>query len=137
MSFGKAKQEEETPTKVTPMPSTAGSLEAFLGKGSKVNGKLTFDGPVSIDGEIEGEVDAKNKLVIGEAAKINATVKGTEIVIKGTVEGDIIASTRLSLEKPAKVYGNISGPAISIEEGVVFEGSCKMAKSSDSSKSAA
>ncbi|MEZ4753727.1 MAG: polymer-forming cytoskeletal protein [Bdellovibrionota bacterium] len=135
MSFGKAKESNETPTKVTPIPTVANSsLEAFLGKGSKVNGKISFDGPASIDGNVEGEIEAKNKLTIGEAANIKATVRGAEIIIRGTVQGDVIASTKLSLQKPARVSGNISGPAISIEEGVVFEGNCKM---SDTAKTAA
>lgn len=138
MSFVKNKHtEDEMTTKLSPVSPPTGNLEAFLGKGSKVNGKLVFEGPVNIDGEVEGEIEAKSKLLIGESAKVKATIKGSEIIVKGSVEGDIFASSRLILQKPAKVQGNIAGPAVSIEEGVVFEGNCKMTKSSDSSKSVA
>ena len=40
---------------------------AFLGKGSRVTGKLTFEGPVRIEGQVEGEITARDTLTIGEA----------------------------------------------------------------------
>ena len=33
---------------------------AFLGKGSRVVGKLTFEGPVRIEGHVEGEITAQD-----------------------------------------------------------------------------
>lgn len=102
------------------------AIEAFLGKGSRVVGNVQFTGPAEIDGYIEGEVNAKAKLEIGESAVIKAKVHGCEVVVRGTVTGDITASEKLLLMKPAKVVGNITSANLSIEEGVVFEGSCIM-----------
>lgn len=103
-----------------------GKMEAFLGRGSKVVGALSFSGPVELDGFVEGEINAQDRLTIGESAVINAKVTGAEILVKGTVNGDITATKRLSLRKPAKVVGNISCTNLSIEEGVVFEGKSTM-----------
>lgn len=116
--------------------SSRSQLEAFLGKGSKVVGSLSFSGPADLDGEVEGEITSNERLTIGESAVINAKISGGEIVVKGTVNGDIIASKRLSLKKPARVTGNLIATNLSIEEGVVFEGKCSMndARSSESSK---
>lgn len=108
---------------------TSGSgerVEAFLGKGSKVVGNLTFTGPVELDGYVEGEIVAQDRLIIGEAAVINAKISGGEILVKGTVNGDITASKRLSFKRPAKVVGNITTTNLSIEEGVIFEGKSSM-----------
>jgi cytoskeletal protein CcmA (bactofilin family) len=109
-------------------------VEAFLGKGSKVVGTLTFTGPVELDGYVEGEIVAQDRLTIGESAVINARISGGEILVKGTVNGDITASKRLSLKRPARVIGNINCTNLSIEEGVIFEGKASMgaaAKSGD------
>lgn len=106
--------------------SGSDKVEAFLGKGSKVVGNLTFTGPVELDGYIEGEILSQDRLVIGEAAVINARISGAEVLVKGTVNGDISASKRLSLKRPARVVGNISTTNLSIEEGVVFEGKSSM-----------
>ena len=130
MSFGKPKDDNTDRVAVVPTHSNAfaaTSADAVLGKGSKVVGALTFNGTAEIDGEVEGELSAKDRLVIGESAIIKAKVHGAEIVVRGEVTGDIQASKTLSLRKPARVYGNISAPTLSIEEGVIFEGKCAMA----------
>jgi cytoskeletal protein CcmA (bactofilin family) len=106
--------------------SPSSSVEAFLGKGSKVVGTLTFTGPVTIDGEVEGEINSRDSLTIGETAVINAKINGSEVLIRGTVNGDIAASKRLALKKPAKVMGNLTCCVLSIEEGVSFEGRSTM-----------
>ena len=111
--------------------------ETGIGSGSKIVGKLFFEGPVQIDGQIEGEITSKEKLVLGEGAVVNAKVTGSEIWIKGTVNGDIIAARRLVLQRPARVSGNIAAPSLSIEEGVVFEGSCKMSAETGSVRAGA
>ncbi len=103
-----------------------GQGEALLGAGSKVTGTLVFSGPVQLDGEVEGEINCKDKLVIGQTAVIKAKITGTDIFIQGTVNGDIVAGKSLALKKPAKVLGNISAEQLSVEEGVVFEGHCSM-----------
>jgi len=105
-----------------------GQLDAFLGKGCKVVGTLHFTGPVELNGHVEGEVNAQERLTIGEGAVINARVSGAEIVIRGTVNGDVNCTKRLVLCKPARIVGNITTTSISIEEGVVFEGKCSMSK---------
>lgn len=128
MSFVKGKDDKASESTPAPTRSTSSgaNVEAFLGRGSKVNGNLSFSGPVELDGNVEGEIHAQEKLIIGEGAVIKATISGGEIVVKGTVQGDITASKRLSLQKPAKVTGNISSTNLSIEEGVFFEGNCSM-----------
>lgn len=139
MSFGKFKESEgnikdkkvdsSTAKSKTSAITSSGDTKAYLGRGSKVVGNLTFEGPVELGGEIEGEVHASDTLIVGESALIKAKLNGTSIIIKGTVTGDITASSKLSLEKPAKVTGNISCPNLCIEEGVIFEGHCAMSSS--------
>jgi cytoskeletal protein CcmA (bactofilin family) len=107
-------------------PQDVGDSSAFLGKGSRVTGKLVFDGTVRIEGEVEGEITAQDTLVIGETAVIKARVTGTSVIVHGTVTGDVTARKRLEIQAPGKVYGNISVPSLVIHEGVVFEGHCTM-----------
>lgn len=106
--------------------SAGDGREAYIGKGSKIVGTLRFAGPTELDGEVEGEVEAQDRLTVGEAAVVNARVNGTEITVKGTVNGDITASKRLILKKSARIAGSISTPLLSMEEGVVFEGKIAM-----------
>jgi cytoskeletal protein CcmA (bactofilin family) len=110
------------------MPSEvgAGGNNAFLGKGSRVVGKLTFEGPVRIEGHVEGEITAQDALTIGEGAVVNAQITGNSVVVQGRVTGDVTARKRLEIRAPGKLYGNITAPSLVIQEGVVFEGQCNM-----------
>lgn len=133
MSFTKGKDSQEGGTGTYgmgagPVGSTSGAprVEAFLGRGTKVVGTLTFSGPAEVDGHVEGEIIAQDRLTIGESAVINGKLTGGDVVVKGNVTGDVTANRRLSLRRPAQVVGNLSAPVLSIEEGVIFEGKCVM-----------
>lgn len=137
MSFIR-KEDEKGPASSFPVSTgTPERAEAILGKGSKVVGTITFAGPAELDGHLEGEVIAQDRLTIGESAVIQAKVSGAEIIVKGQVNGDIIASRKLSLRRPAKVFGNISTSTLSIEEGVVFEGKSTMSSAGRNEQKAA
>ncbi len=116
------------PTTITPQPPARveRGVQAHLGLGSRVEGKLTFDGSVQIDGHVEGEIHAQESVLIGDKAVINAQIIAGTVVIKGKVTGDVTARTRLELQAPAKLTGNIVSPSLVIHEGVVFEGHCSM-----------
>jgi cytoskeletal protein CcmA (bactofilin family) len=104
----------------------AGTATAFLGKGAKLVGKISLDGPARIEGHIEGEIEAKDTLTIGEDAVVKAKITGTTVIVHGQVVGDIQARTRLELKTPGRVQGNISTATLVIQEGTSFEGHCSM-----------
>jgi cytoskeletal protein CcmA (bactofilin family) len=101
-------------------------IKAYLGRGSRVSGKLNFDGAVRVDGHVEGEISAQDMLIVGERAVVTAQINGNTIIIKGKVTGDINAKKRVEIRAPGKLYGNIVTPSLVIHEGVVFEGHCSM-----------
>ena len=103
-----------------------GDVQAHLGQGSRVEGKLTFEGSVRIDGQVEGEINAQDTVIIGEGAEVTAQIHANTVVIQGRVNGDITARKRVELKAPATLAGNITTPSLVIHEGVVFEGHCAM-----------
>lgn len=108
---------------------SAENMNALLGEGSEFEGKLNFQGVVRVDGVIKGEITSKDKLIIGEKAKVEAEISVGTAIISGEVKGNITASQRLEIHAPAKVTGNINTPTLIIDEGVIFEGSCQMSQS--------
>ena len=108
-------------------PDEASGTSAFLGKGSRVTGKLVFEGPARIEGHVEGEISAQDTLVIGEGAVVNAQIVGSAVVVHGRVTGDVTARKKLEIRAPGKLFGNITTPSLVIHEGVIFEGQCTMA----------
>jgi len=98
----------------------------FVGKGSEFVGKLTFDGTVRIDGKIDGEIFSRGTLIVGPGADVSAKIQVDTVILSGTVRGNISAAKKIELRAPGKLYGNIKSPALIVEEGVIFEGNCKM-----------
>ena len=111
--------------KEKPRMDNPNAASAFLGPGSKITGTVKLDSTGRIEGEVEGEIHARD-LVIGESAIVKAQVHGATVVVHGTVTGDIHATSRLEIRRPAKVKGNISSSVLVIEEGASFEGKCSM-----------
>jgi cytoskeletal protein CcmA (bactofilin family) len=101
-------------------------INAFLGKDTEFDGKLSFGGTVRIDGHFKGEINSDGTIIVGETAVIEADVGVSYVVISGEIRGNILASKRVEIHAPGKVFGNINSPTVVMDEGVVFEGSCSM-----------
>jgi cytoskeletal protein CcmA (bactofilin family) len=103
-----------------------GEVNAFLGRGTEFEGKLSFEGIVRLDGKFEGEIRADDTLIIGDTGEVNGEIYGNCVIVSGKVIGNINAKARIELKSPGKVYGNIKTPVLVLEEGVIFEGNCQM-----------
>jgi cytoskeletal protein CcmA (bactofilin family) len=104
----------------------ASDARAYLDSGSKISGKLSFDGPTRIDGQVDGEITGKDSLTIGESAVVTAQIRAAAIIVAGKVSGDIIATNRIEIRPSAKVIGNLTAPVLVVHEGALFEGHCSM-----------
>ena len=94
----------------------------YLNQASKISGKLYFEGPAEIDGQIEGEIVAKVSILIGESAVVIAPIMATSIIVAGNVKGDIIGTQRIELLPSAKVLGKLTAPNLVVHKGAMFEG---------------
>ena len=103
-------------------------LTAFLDEGSEIEGKYTFTGTVLLNGKFQGEIASPDTLIIGERGVVNASVRAGTLVVNGELVGDIHASERVELAGNARVYGDLESPVVVLEEGVIFEGRCRMPK---------
>jgi cytoskeletal protein CcmA (bactofilin family) len=102
------------------------ALVAYLYKGSRVSGQLSFQGPTRIDGFVEGEIQCQGPLTVGEGAEVRARISGQVVTIQGKVEGNITAKERVELLAPARLIGNVNAPRLIVSDGVVFDGDCSM-----------
>lgn len=102
-------------------------ITALLGRGTRFEGKLHFEGCVRIDGSFVGEIRSEDTLIIGEGADIRAEVDVASVIVRGgEFQGNIRAKTSIEMYAPGKVVGNLHSPSISIERGVNFQGQCRM-----------
>ena len=107
-------------------------INAFLGGDTEFEGKLSFRGTVRIDGRFKGEIFTEGTLIVGESASLECNTHVSHIIVSGEIRGNITASDRIVIHAPGKVFGNIQAPTVVIDEGVVFEGNCRMQKAKES-----
>ncbi len=106
-------------------------ISAYLGKQTLFEGKMTFEGVFRLDGKFEGEIFESGTLIVGETAIIKGKVGLDTIIINGLVEGDVHAKTRVEIHSTGKVYGSLFTPILTVNEGGILEGHCKMEGPSD------
>jgi cytoskeletal protein CcmA (bactofilin family) len=106
------------------------ALTAFIDEGSEIEGRYTFRGTVMLNGKFKGEISSDDTLIIGERAVLQADVRAGRLVVSGEVTGNLRAMERIELKRTARVYGDVESPVVVLEEGVLFEGHCRMAKPS-------
>ncbi len=99
---------------------------AFVGKDVEFKGVITYSGTVRVDGSLEGEIHTDGGLLVGPEAVLKAKVTAGTVVCRGTIHGDIQAKDQIVLCAPAVVQGSLTTPVLSIEEGVVFNGTLEM-----------
>jgi cytoskeletal protein CcmA (bactofilin family) len=109
-------------------PTKGSDLTAFIDEGSEIEGKYSFTGTVMINGRFRGEITSTDSLIIGEKGVVNASVRAGVVLINGEVIGNVCGTERVELRGAAKVQGDVEAPVVVVEEGVLFDGHCKMSK---------
>jgi cytoskeletal protein CcmA (bactofilin family) len=94
--------------------------------GTEIIGDINSNGDIRLDGTLNGNLNSKGKLVVGESGKVKGVINCKNSDIFGIVEGKINVSELLSLKSSAQVIGDIVTNRLAIEPGCNFSGNCKM-----------
>ena len=109
--------------------SFKGGAPTYVGKGMRIEGKIWGKRPIWIDGEVKGTIDIGSEVIIGESAKIDATIRASTIKVNGFVEGELYASGKIEIMSKGRVHGNVTNIAgcLIIHDGGIVEGQCSIA----------
>jgi cytoskeletal protein CcmA (bactofilin family) len=94
--------------------------------GCDLEGHLRFVGTLVLNGKFRGELCSCDRLLVGESGRIEAEVQVGTAIVNGQITGNIVARERIELRSGARICGDIVTPILVLEEGVVFDGRCKM-----------
>ena len=98
----------------------------LIGAGTIIEGDITTNRDMRIDGTVTGSINVKGKLVVGPSGSIDGEIICQNADIQGTTKGKITVSELLSLKSTAKLTGDIVTNKVAIEPGATFTGSCSM-----------
>ncbi|MEK7237566.1 MAG: polymer-forming cytoskeletal protein [Nitrospirota bacterium] len=118
--------EGNIPSSPNTRPESTEAVVAFVGKGVEFKGTISYSGTVRIDGFLDGEIHTEGTLLVGEEAVLTAKVSAGTIVCMGKITGDVVAKEKIKLLAPAVLNGGVKTPMLSIEDGVLFNGTLEM-----------
>jgi len=112
-------------------------LPNMIGPGTKIVGNIETNGDIRIDGNIEGNINSKGKVVVGNNGFVKGEIICSNAEISGTVSGKMAITELLSLKASSKVNGDIKSGKLSIEPGALFSGTCAMGNQAPAGSQAA
>ena len=128
-----SKDEQTEPTIITAdvaVPKTEdqrlNSLRSALSEGTVIQGKLSFDTPVRIDGKLNGQVFSTDALYVGAKGEIQAEIEVAELIVKGCVKGNVKAWRRVEIHAGGSVSGKIQTPVLVLQEGGMLDADVSM-----------
>ena len=107
-------------------PTHDQAATSVIDHGCELEGRLGFTGTLVLNGKLHGEVVSSDTLIVGEGGDLDADIRAGVVIVSGKIRGHVTARERIELRKSASVYGDIVTPVLVLEEGVVFDGHCKM-----------
>lgn len=104
------------------------NIDTVIANQVLIKGRLAAEGSARIDGCVEGEVDIKGDVVLGEKGYIQGNINASNLLIGGKIEGNVITSGRTEILATGEVVGDIAADILVIEEGAIFRGTSKMVR---------
>ena len=109
-------------------PVKPGDLTGFIDEASEIEGTYRFSGTVMLNGRFRGELASSDTLIVGEKGVVSATIRAGVVLVNGEVIGNVFGHERVELRGTARVTGDVEAPVIVVEEGVHFDGHCRMTR---------
>lgn len=108
-------------------------IESLIANGVTIKGNIISQGSMRVDGFVEGKMDVKGDLVIGENGHVKGEMVSENAMLAGKVEGTLIVRQRCQIGETGLMMGDITCSVLSIEEGGTLHGASKMNYNKNSS----
>jgi cytoskeletal protein CcmA (bactofilin family) len=101
-------------------------IKSLIAEGSSIAGNISFADGLRIDGEVIGDIRAKegqlSLLVISESARVQGAVAADHIIINGAIKGPVHAQHMLELQPKACIEGDVQYTALEMHQGALITG---------------
>lgn len=118
--FNKRKHNSSTISQLDNAP-----ISTVLGADITFTGDITGGQTIKIDGQVNGNINIENGIILGERAIINGNIKSENIIVYGTLNGNIECK-ELILKSSGNISGDINTQNVEIEMGGKYNGLLNM-----------
>lgn len=99
---------------------------SIIAQGMKISGDIESENDIRIDGEVNGNIYCKGKLIIGEDGLITGDVHARQADVFGNINGNAYTDALLCLKSGCVINGNLTTGKLEIAPDAVFNGQCTM-----------
>lgn len=132
-SNSKKESSSQISSTVHPTSSSSSSINT-LGAGTKIEGTISADGDIRIDGSLVGTINCKGKIIVGPQGLIDGNMNCKNAVVEGVIKGQIKVDNELNIKETAKVNGEVNTGQLMVQPGAVFNVSCGMGQAAQKPK---
>ena len=105
-----------------------GALYNAITAESKIIGTIVANNDIRIDGTVEGDIQCRGKVVIGEKGFVHGNIQCTNAEVQGRIEGKVETLQTLALRASANIQGDVVTQSLIVEPNAIFCGTCQMGK---------
>lgn len=99
---------------------------SFISEGLELKGHLKLEGGIRVDGRIEGSIESKSTIYLGESAVIHGDLVTENLVSSGQILGEVTAFDEVRIKRPGILKGNVKAQSMVIDKEVYFDGKCTL-----------
>lgn len=108
------------------MTQETSTQQNVIAQDTKIVGDIISKGAFRIDGQVEGNIRTKGKIVVGKSGFVNGTIEGANADFEGSFSGKLKLSGTLSLKSTAYIQGEVEVGKLAVEPGATFNAVCNM-----------
>jgi cytoskeletal protein CcmA (bactofilin family) len=99
------------------------ATRATIGSATRVRGRVSGEGDLVVEGQVEGDVRLRGDLTVTEGGSVvGDIIEAHAVHLDGRVEASVLATGAVHLGPGARVRGDLAGAGIAIDDGAEFAG---------------
>lgn len=104
----------------------ATTSQNIIGKGTVIDGNLTAEGDLILEGTVRGDVATKATLMVSPSAVVEGNIVAHHAEVSGRVNGTVQAFGLLIIKASGIIDGDVITKNLNVESGSTFNGRFKV-----------
>ncbi len=104
------------------------STDTLIGEGTVIEGRITSEASLRIEGRVLGDIECSGDVLIGEKGEVHSILTARNVMNAGTVIGTVHTTGKLTISAKGRVIGEVDVGLLHIVEGGVLQGTSTMSQ---------